>query len=604
MTIDVRCGCGKRLRAADKLKGKEVRCPACGSTLAIPSDDLIATPNLFDDPDLETMITQQQKILPRALPTNRAANPQGPVGLPIQANVKLTQPDSEPKQFPLKATLTNPRFLVIAGGSGAVLLVLLCVAVAIVSVKSTMRHWSWLAEHEDLISKMEFDDTPGYDAEGIILRGKVMIFDRGKGRLSDQGTITYPKPKYSSLNSSLPPDLKAKIGDDLVTMIILQRSTEIEGKPYVEMKGDEPVPGGKQIYGGVIKRASAHVLYAERGKIIAYAGKRSFMSSTPDRVSGSAATLSAPDVAPQIIDMIADLPVAQIINRDERGVRLGTHGKQVTALAFSMDGRMIASLGEDRKLRLWDRQGGAELASIAVSDESGYEPWLLFSRDGKSIAAKTQYETMIHGIGTDVSSVNLGQAGRPVEFTPDGKGIWTEQGLFEVSTGRKISESQDLLAIRHDGQACISRFHNQIKCLVAKEASAPGWNKILWERNVEEPTFVTWLPGDSAVACVSPRESVDLLDANTGELKASVTYPSDDSFSCVAVSNGLVALTSGGSLWLQDMTNQSPIRCTDYPWKKDEFFTAVAISEDGSSLVVGLFPGDVWVYDLVGQKSP
>src|SRR5574340_910886 len=35
--IPVACGCGKKFRAKAELAGKQVKCPACGQALAIPS---------------------------------------------------------------------------------------------------------------------------------------------------------------------------------------------------------------------------------------------------------------------------------------------------------------------------------------------------------------------------------------------------------------------------------------------------------------------------------------------------------------------------------------------------------------------------------------
>ena len=35
--IDMRCGCGRLLKAPDALAGKSVKCPACGRVLEVPA---------------------------------------------------------------------------------------------------------------------------------------------------------------------------------------------------------------------------------------------------------------------------------------------------------------------------------------------------------------------------------------------------------------------------------------------------------------------------------------------------------------------------------------------------------------------------------------
>jgi RNA polymerase sigma factor (sigma-70 family) len=68
--------------------------------------------------------------------------------------------------------------------------------------------------------------------------------------------------------------------------------------------------------------------------------------------------------------------------------RLGTvrlrHGGDVLALAFSRDGQALASVGDDRTLRLWQVPGGQECGR--VSGQQNYVNAAAFSRDGKLLA--------------------------------------------------------------------------------------------------------------------------------------------------------------------------------------------------------------------------
>lgn len=60
------------------------------------------------------------------------------------------------------------------------------------------------------------------------------------------------------------------------------------------------------------------------------------------------------------------------------------HEDAVTSVAFSPDGKRIATSGLDNKIRIWDASSGEEMLSFVAQCE--LEPGLIFSRDGKRLA--------------------------------------------------------------------------------------------------------------------------------------------------------------------------------------------------------------------------
>jgi WD40 repeat protein len=144
-----------------------------------------------------------------------------------------------------------------------------------------------------------------------------------------------------------------------------------------------------------------------------------------------------------------DGETVKVINLDGKQTvtRLEAHPGKVKALAFSADGRLLASGSEDRIVRVWDAQTGSLLQSLA--GHTGRVGVVVFTPDGKLLVSASDDQTLKAwdvGTGTLVRSIQVTTEGinglSSIAFSPDGKRMVTTLGaavgLWDVSDWRLV----------------------------------------------------------------------------------------------------------------------------------------------------------------------
>lgn len=267
-----------------------------------------------------------------------------------------------------------------------------------------------------------------------------------------------------------------------------------------------------------------------------------------------------------------------------------THDSSVHAVAFSDDGARLASASHDNTARLWDIVTGREIARI--THNAGVDKVAL-SSDGRFMAsASGDHSVRLLQIGSEQLPkvfVHNGPA-LAVQFSPDGRFLATGSSdrtarLWEISNGREIHR------LTHQGTVNAVTFSADGRYLAS---ASQDWTARLWSvatgeevaRFVhdERVTDVAFRPGAKVVATSSYDWSVRLWGVSRGD-EVFRTGEEDLSgrtvISSVALSadGGLLA-TSGGGLrvwqWSTGTQIQARTRKESMQWGSPSAFAADA----------------------------
>lgn len=115
----------------------------------------------------------------------------------------------------------------------------------------------------------------------------------------------------------------------------------------------------------------------------------------------------------------------------------------VRAVAFSPDGKVLASAGDDRLIRLWEVASCKEIRQLHGPEKPALR--LLFSPDGKTLAASSEDSPLfLWDVTTGEELQRLGEAGWsmfPLLFTANGKTLIAWNGVlraWEVATWKEL----------------------------------------------------------------------------------------------------------------------------------------------------------------------
>src|SRR5215510_825851 len=230
------------------------------------------------------------------------------------------------------------------------------------------------------------------------------------------------------------------------------------------------------------------------------------------------------------------------------------HGCSVQSVAFSPDGKTLASTHNDSTIQLWDLKTGRLIRSFV--GHTGHVPAIVFSPDGKTIAAGSHDQTVKLW---DVSSGRLIRSFEghksfvhSVAFSPDGKTIASGSydhtlKLWDVSSGRNRAleghtEWVQSVAFSPDGKMLASGSTD--KTVKLWEVSSGSLINSFGNHDSSLYGSVAFSPDEKTLALASYSSTIELWDASAGQRIRSLK-DHDESVNSVAFSPDGKTLASG-----------------------------------------------------------
>jgi WD40 repeat protein/serine/threonine protein kinase len=287
--------------------------------------------------------------------------------------------------------------------------------------------------------------------------------------------------------------------------------------------------------------------------------------------------------------------------------------RSVTYVVFSPDGKTLAGGGGGGTVRLWDVATRRAIATLR--GHTDYVRSLAFSPDGKTLASASADTTVRLWDPASGQLVKTLRGHRTavagVAFSPDGRVLATGDGAGTIRLWNATTNEAKALLRGHSGPINAVTFAPDGRSLIS--ASVDGTVKV-WDVAAElDPNILTghkaWL---SHLALSPDGKTLAVADADADENAVKLwdlasrkpvgtLSGHEQPVSCLAFAPGghILATGSGGIVRLWDVATRKPLQ----EFQHSGFVGGVDFSPDGKVLAAGGAAGRLLVWDLATRQE-